>query len=327
MRILPCFVSLCLCLSTASAQTLSEKQQREVLVRSAQLMEQHYVYPDKGKLLSAALLKAGKDRAYAAIDSVKSFSNGVTALLQQTVKDGHIYLRYDPAVVKDLQAPKGNTDSLPDPFYYGERAEKNNYGFQEIKILPGGVGYLRLSEINLSPKSIVLLKAAMELLRHTQALVLDLRDNGGGGSDMGLVLEGCFVPEGTPLLEVKKREGAVTQEKAVTAGPEYKYEQPLYVLVNGRTASAAEAFPFTMQRLKRAVVVGQRTAGAAHMNEWYPAGNDFFLSVAVAAPVFPGTDISWERTGVQPDFVTADREEDLPLVLRLIAERHDAARK
>nr|WP_295873384.1 S41 family peptidase [uncultured Chitinophaga sp.] len=319
-------LAACLCLSTVCGQTVTSAEKQAIIRQSAQLLEQHYVYPDKGKLLAAALLQKEKDLTKGT-DSVNVFAKAVTGLLRQTVKDGHIYLRFDPQTVAKLKAPRQRTDSAQDPFHYDERAARMNYGFMEVKVLPGTVGYIRLSEINFSPKSVDLLKAAMTLVQHTQALVLDLRDNGGGGSAIGLVLEGYFVKAGTPLLEVKNRKGDSELMKAEPLSGIQPYDKPLYILVNNRTASAAEAIAFELQHLKRATIVGERTAGGAHMNELFPAGDRFCLSVSCAAPVFPGTDRSWELTGIQPDIVTASREEDLPVVLGLIKKDHDTARK
>ncbi|MBC9934087.1 S41 family peptidase [Chitinophaga qingshengii] len=318
------FMAACLCLSTAYGQTISPAEKQAVIRQSAQLLEQHYVFADKGKTLAAALRRHEKQLSKGT-DSVGTFARAVTSLLQTTVKDGHNYLRYDPAMVKELAAP--SKDTAKDPFHYGERAARMNYGFAEVKVLPGTIGYIRLSEINLSPKSVDLLKAAMVLVQHTQALILDLRDNGGGGSEIGAVLEGYFVKAGTPLLSTQQRNGDTMLLKAEALSGTTAYRRPVYILVNNRTASAAEAITFELQQLKRAVVVGQRTAGAAHMNDWLPAGERFYLSVASAAPVFPGTDRNWELTGVQPDIPTTSREEDLPVVLRLIEKDHDTAGK
>ncbi|WP_343744162.1 S41 family peptidase [Chitinophaga sp.] len=315
-----------LCLSTAYGQMVTPAEKQAVIRQAAQLLEQHYVYPDKGKTLAAALLQQEKQLAQGT-DSVHVFARAVTGLLRKTVKDGHVFLRYNPEMIKELKAPPAKGDSAKDPFHYDERAVNMNFGFTEVKILPGAVGYIRLSEINLSPNSVDILEAAMVFVQHTKALVLDLRDNGGGGSAVGLVLEGYFVKDGTPLLEVKSRDGKNELMKAQALSGIKPYEKPLYILVNDHTASAAEAIAFELQHLKRAVIVGQRSAGGAHMNEVYPANDRFLLSVSVAAPVFPGTDHSWELTGVQPDIVTTNREEDLPAVLGLIKKDNDTAQK
>lgn len=81
------------------------------------------------------------------------------------------------------------------------------------------------------------------------------------------------------------------------------------ILINKKTASAAEALAFALQANRRAVVVGRPSAGAAHMNSWYVVNDEVFVSVSTGAPTLPGTDRSWEGRGVQPDQTVAEGDE------------------
>jgi C-terminal processing protease CtpA/Prc len=119
-------------------------------------------------------------------------------------------------------------------------------------------------------------------------------------------------------LDFKSRTGGVVEEKTVTWLTEEKYNKPLYILVNGRTASAAEAFAYALQAHKRAKIIGQTSAGAANMNVFHRVNNEYYVSVSVAAPALPGTDSSWEQKGVQPDHVTKPGEE-IKVIKELIA--------
>lgn len=119
------------------------------------------------------------------------------------------------------------------------------------------------------------------------------------------VLESFFLPKNISLLEFKSRSGTVEISKTVAWLTEKKYDAPVFIIVNKKTASAAEAFAFALQSKKRAKVVGQASAGGANMSSWYPVNEFLYLSVSTAAPVLPGTETSWEGKGVQPDFVTA----------------------
>src|SRR5690606_6241843 len=184
--------------------------------------------------------------------------------------DGHLSIRYGPDIVKELRLPADTAQQGEDVFHYGPAAAQHNFGFREVKILEGNTGYIRLSEINISAKSLPVLYAAMQLVARTQALIIDLRNNGGGGSDVGAVLESYFLPKNVPLLELQGRNGPLETVRTVPWLLEEKYRQPLYILVNKGTASAAEALAFTLQAQKRAVIIGQASAGGAHMNSWYP---------------------------------------------------------
>lgn len=271
--------------------------------QSARLLEAHYVFPGKGKQIAQDFLKAEKSGEFAACSTWVAFAKKATVVLRASGHDGHLYMAANPTTVSGLKNDTAQQENAPSPFYYGPEADKHNYGFREVKVLRDNIGYIHLSEINISTKSIATLKAAMTFVKNTRALIVDLRNNGGGGSDIGAVLEGYFIPQGTPLLEISTNGGKDTIMHSMVMDTAHFYDGPLYVLVNKKTASAAEAFAFVLQQQKRAGIIGQTTAGAAHMNDWYPLnGNDtVYLSVSTAAPVLPGTTRSWEQTGVVPD--------------------------
>ena len=234
-----------------------------------------------------------------------------TKVLRDFSDDGHLFVKYNPTKVQELLAVKKDTSahSYYDSFFYGEEAMKNNFGFKEVKILAGNIGYIKLSKINLSEKSLPVLFASMRFVANTNALIIDIQDNSGGGSSIGDVFESYFLPKETPLLEFKNREGENHISKTVSWLIEPKYDKPLYILINNGTVSAAEAFAFALQSRNRATIIGQRSAGAAHMSSWYPVNEHLFVSVSTGAPTLPGTEVSWERKGVQPDHVVKAGEE------------------
>ncbi|NOU20014.1 MAG: S41 family peptidase [Bacteroidales bacterium] len=235
-------------------------------------------------------------------------ADSLTITLQALSNDGHMYVRNDPKAIKELIESKKNEPislekiSGEDPFYYGKDAEMKNFGFSEVKILKDNIGYIKLSEINISEKSLPTLYAAMQFIAHTKALIIDLTDNGGGGSDVGAVLQSYFLPKDIALLEFVSRTEEKYVDKTVTWLTEKKYDNPLYIIINGKTGSSAEAFAFTMQTQKRAKIIGKHSAGAAHMNTWFVVNDNLFASISTAAPTIPGTEESWERIGVKPDF-------------------------
>jgi C-terminal processing protease CtpA/Prc len=230
----------------------------------------------------------------------QEFDSMVTKSLQKFSNDGHLYVRYNPEVVATLKSAtpeKEDNEHMKD----SQRATDNNYGFRESKIIGDNVGYLKISEINLSKSSLPALYAAMQSVENTRALIIDLRDNGGGGSEVGAVLESYFLPAGIPILQFVKRNGGYSSDSTVSWLQEKKYDKPVYIIINRNTASAAEAFAFVLQQNKRAGIAGETSAGAAYMNEWFPVNDENFVSVSTAAPGLPGSLKSWEQKGVEPD--------------------------
>jgi C-terminal processing protease CtpA/Prc len=300
--------------AVSPAQHLPKKETQQVITKMAKLIADNYVFPEKGEQIAAYLVQEYRKGKFNSATTWRAFDSLTTRSIQEVSHDGHMYVRYDPKTTQELSAvkkeaePEVKGDFSEDPFFYGPNAAQQNFGFKEVKVLDGNIGYIKLTEINISEKSLPTLHGAMALVAHTKALVLDLRNNGGGGSAIGSVLESYFLPKETPLLVFRSRTGQTNAAKTVAWLTEKQYEKPLYILTNNATVSAAEAFTYALQRHQRAKVVGQRTAGGAHMNSWYPLNEHSFISVSTGAPTWPGTNESWEGKGVQPDYVVTEEK-------------------
>ncbi|CAN7520220.1 S41 family peptidase [Phenylobacterium sp. LjRoot219] len=187
-----------------------------------------------------------------------------------------------------------------------EAERRQNYGFRAIEIRPGNLAVVRISSFADFESSDAPAKqaadAAMALTARADAVIFDLRDNGGGSPAMVGYLVGHFVPEGANVYNTFKLRGPDVDERP-TAPPKSgrRLQQPVYVLVSGRTASAAESFSYTLQAAKRAVVVGEASAGGANPGDIFPVGDGFAVFVSDGSPVNPITGKNWEGTGVIPD--------------------------
>jgi hypothetical protein len=282
------------------AQEFTPAEKTAAIQTIARHIASNYVYPDQGGQIASHIQMANHRGDFSKAATWKEFDSLVTRSLQKFSRDNHLYVRFDPAIVKQLKSSSGDTE--PQGSITVEANEKDrNYGFSETKVLPGNVGYIKLTSINISEKSLPVVYEAMRKVQNTDALIIDLRDNGGGGSQIGPVLESFFLPENTLTLEFVSRKGVVNTESTVNWLKEKKYGNPLYIIVNKNTASAAEALAFVLQQNKRAKIVGERSAGAAYMNEWFVVDDNNYVSVSTAAPQLPGKEITWERTGVQPN--------------------------
>lgn len=295
----------------ASGQELNSQELQSAAVKIRDLVHANYVFPDKGSDISRRFYNAFKKGHFQGLGTWSAFAAAASDLLKEISHDGHMYARYEPATVRDLmKVPTDTAESFShDPFYYGDDAVARNFGFDEVKILPDNIGYLKLSEINISSKSLPVLYAAMNFVTRTKALIIDLRNNHGGGSAVGSVLESYFLPPDLRLLDFRTRRAGTTRERTVSWLTEEKYNHPLFILINNGTASAAEAFAFALQSQKRAVIVGQPSAGAAHMNSWYPVNEHIFISISTGAPTLPDTVITWEQRGIQPDHLSPEGKE------------------
>lgn len=296
----------------SQSQELSKKEIKEASHKIAALIKSNYVLKEKGDTIAAGFLKdfkAGRfDFAvdWSQLDSVMSKS------LQDLSNDGHLYTWHNLEIVNQLkkQTQEGNNDEGADAqsFFNDKKAFDTNFGFQKIEIIEGNIGYLKLSKINISGESLKTLYAAMEFIKNTRALIIDLRNNGGGGSNVGTVLETFFFENDTELLEFKNRNGNSEMAKTVPWLLEKRYTRPLFILINSNTASAAEAFTFALKHQKRAVVVGEPSAGGAFKNTYFLVNNQMVVAISNNAPFLPGTQITWQGTGVKPDVPVKENE-------------------
>ncbi len=314
------------CIASTAAQQPTKQEIKQAVDSIISLVRNNYVFADKAAQIANAIAAKHKAAHYDNLPSWKAVDSALTHDLKTASNDGHMYVRYDTQMVKELSTPDtSQLSNSEDPFYYGQKAVQNNFGFKEVKVLDCNIGYIRLSEINISEKSLPVLISSMKFVANTRALIIDLRNNGGGGSSIGSVIESFFLPKGTPLLQLKNRAQQQQIDHTVSWLTEPKYTNPLYIIVNKKTFSAAEAVAFSLQQTRRAIIVGQPSGGGAHMNSWYPINRHLYLSVSTAAPTLTGTDKNWEGKGVIPDVVTGEGSE-LEQIFQLINKSKSAER-
>jgi C-terminal processing protease CtpA/Prc len=166
------------------------------------------------------------------------------------------------------------------------------------------IGYLKISGF---PPSFLLAEkygAAMDKLADTDALIVDLRENDGGGSDTVALLISYFVDGRTRLNDMWDRETNVTTQQWTVDrldGKRYGARKPVVILAGPGTMSAGEDFAYTMQAMKRATVVGARTWGGANPSRPHRLGDHFVAAISDRRPINPITHANWEGGGVVPD--------------------------
>ena len=179
----------------------------------------------------------------------------------------------------------------------------------------------RLAEFDLSDKEV---DEMMKRIRTRKTLLLDLRGNPGGALSMELRLLGYFFDRDVKLGDQKERK-KTSPLIAKTRGGDKVFKGQVFVLVDSKSASAAEIFARMMQLEKRGTVIGDRTAGAVMGSVQVPF---FFRSAAAQQTVssWYGATItvadlimsdgkSLEHTGVTPDVLLLPKGQDLALKL------------
>ncbi|MFS8477982.1 MAG: S41 family peptidase [Micromonosporaceae bacterium] len=146
--------------------------------------------------------------------------------------------------------------------------------------------------------------AAMRLLAHADALIIDLRRTFGGDPDMVALVCGYLFDEPTHLISMHHRDGGRVRQSwspPYVPGPRFGGRKPVYVLTSAQTFSGGEELAYDLQHLGRATVVGERTRGGAHPRVGVRLHPHLELTIPVARPVHPVSGGNWEGRGVEPD--------------------------
>lgn len=169
-------------------------------------------------------------------------------------------------------------------------------------LLPDGVGYIALLDLYGDDLTVEFRRHLEDLrAQGATALVLDLRDNGGGAFRNALTVASEFAEPGTELWRSRSR-GITSRLTSLSRRP---VDLPLVVLVNARTVAVAEAVAASLQHLGRALVVGERTYGLAAQIQSFPLADGGEVTVKTGEWLLPdGSSI--EGVGVTPDVWAPD---------------------
>lgn len=185
-----------------------------------------------------------------------------------------------------------------------------NHYFHEAEVLRGNVGYLDLDQFPIMPDAAPAADAAMLFLADVDAFILDLRGNPGGGEGMNQYLSSFFFTDSVPLYARYYRPDDETREywTRPELPPVHLPDVPLYVLVDGRSGSAAENMAFSLRNAGRATVVGETTAGAGHSSTRMDLPAGFSIVVPIARVYDPRTGREFEGAGIVPDVEVPSEE-------------------
>ena len=175
-----------------------------------------------------------------------------------------------------------------------ERAELKNDPV-ESRMLEGKVGYVRL--LNFYDHSAQRLEEAVTQLQEqgAEALVFDMRDNGGGYLSQLTDMLDFLLPEG-PIFISRDRAG----HEEITNSDADCVELPMAVLVNANTYSAAEFFAAELQEQGAAVIVGEPTSGKGYSQQTFPLPHGGAVAISTGA-YFTGSGASLIGTGLTLD--------------------------
>ncbi|AQR74901.1 hypothetical protein BXU08_15645 [Sphingomonas sp. LM7] len=288
----------------ATAQAASTFDSRAAVEGVRTALRENYVVKERRAALDATLAKGLAGGRYAVTDP-QEFAARITADLEAVAHDKHLNLRHNPELARQI-GTGGQRDDATESAYWRDIARRQNEGVRELRVLDGNVRLMRYDGFFWNgDTSKAAIDAGMAFLRGGDAIIIDLRTNGGGSPDAVRRIASYFVPAGAKLVTFHMRDEAPTVSHAEASVPGGQITGiPVYVLTSGGTASAAEEFSAHGAGFGFATLVGETTAGAAYRNDFFAVPGGFVLSASVGRPELPsGGD--WEGKGVAPKLAVA----------------------
>ncbi|HYK74333.1 MAG TPA: S41 family peptidase [Pseudoneobacillus sp.] len=221
-----------------------------------------------------------------------SFCNEINNVLQSVNKDKHLRVRY----LEEVRIP---TDEEQE---YEEGTWRNNFGFSKVEILPGNVGFIKLNIFDLTSLGGETAVNVMGFVKNTDALIIDLRENGGGDPDMVSLLMSYLINGSVHHTTFYNRiDNEVIQFWTTDFVPGVKYlDKPVYLLTSKHTFSAAESFAYNLKQVNRVTIVGENTGGGAQPGRPHQLSFQFEVFISHGRAINPATNTNWEGVGVNP---------------------------
>lgn len=296
LAVLFCFIFFS---SRLTAQGIIKEQKEETVNNLAKLLEDNYVFPDVGNDCAAHIKDKLKDGSFDNVSDKKELADLLTKELQSISRDKHMRVR--PEVGMMVMDESG--DRLFQQFKFKKFNQENNFGFKKVEMLEDGIGYIDLRGFAQSDKAYEVAVLAMKFIKNSNAIIFDLRKNGGGSPEMIKFILSYFFEKPTHINSLYWREGDRTVEYWTSEKVDgvKMSDVPLFVLTSNYTFSGGEEFTYNVQTQKRGVIIGEVTGGGANPGAMFPAGNGLAVFIPTGRAINPITKTNWEGVGVKPD--------------------------
>ncbi|WP_412984703.1 S41 family peptidase [Pontimicrobium sp. IMCC45349] len=306
-------VLLFLALLSLKAQNkeITNKEKTEVIQLISENLLETYIDLEIAQEMNSVLKSNLKSNKYKLVTNPKDFVKLVTQDLQNVSHDLHLKLNYASKKIAQSKHVMPEEMKKQKERMIAMKMAEINYGFTEVKVLKGNIGYLNLRMFTSLEQGKDAATSAMNFLYNTNAIIIDLRKNGGGVPGMVQLLSSYFTdPEPVLLSNFYERK---TNEKTQlftfkTIDGKRMTNKPLYILTSKNTFSAAEAFTYSLKHLDKAVVVGEVTKGGANRTKTINLNDNFSISLPYIQAIHPVTKTNWEGKGVQPNVKTNSNE-------------------
>ena len=303
---------------SASAQDITATERGEIIDKVVDQLANQYVDPNLGQKAAETIKQKKEKQAYEALDSKASLMKTLVADMHAATGDKQLQLKNPSGSGTEWIHP-ALTFKIADGTQMDDKLKKSilqmiNYGFP-AQVQEGNIGYLCVLEFyspEIAPGVYQVIDKNMKSFQKCTAMILDLRQcSRGGDPDVMMYLAGYFLgsEESQPLYVSFNRENQKIAEfrtRTDIAGKRMP-NVPVYILVGSETFSTGEMFAYGLQKEGRAQVIGEASAGAAHVTDTVDIGHGIMMVLPVNRLAHVKTKTNWEGTGVVPDIsVKAD---------------------
>ncbi|XP_015243051.1 PREDICTED: retinol-binding protein 3 [Cyprinodon variegatus] len=285
----------------------------------AKIVMDNYCSPEKLVGMKEDIAAATNNTEVLNIPDGELLANILTSGVQTTVSDPRLQVSYEPNYV-----PVVRPELPPLP---PEQLAAVLQTSIKLDVLEGNIGYLRIDHIlgeevadKVGP---LLVDLVWNKILPTSALIFDLRYTGSGDLS-GIPYIVSYFTQAEPVIHIDSiydRPSNTTTKllsMSTLLGERYSINKPLFILTSKNTNGIAEDVAFCLKNLKRATVVGEKTAGGSVKVDKLKVGNtDFYITLPTAKSINPITASTWELTGVTPD-VEVDAEDALATAIAII---------
>lgn len=290
-----------------------------LIVDMAKIVMDNYCSPEKLLGMKEAIDAASTNTEVLNIPDAETLASVLSGGVQTTVSDPRLMVSFEPNYV-----PAVPPQMPPLPPEHLIAVLQTSI---KLDILEGNIGYLRIDHIlgeEVADKvGSLLLDLVWNKILPTSALIFDLRYTGSGDIS-GVPYIVSYFTEAEPPIHIDsvydRPSNTTTKLFSLSAllGDRYDTAKPLIILTSKNTKGIAEDVAYCLQNLKRATLVGEKTAGGSVKLDKIKVGDtDFYVTVPTAKSINPITGSTWEVTGVTPD-VEVNAEDALATAIKIL---------
>jgi hypothetical protein len=294
------------------AQTINDADRHEIVTKLGDRLVEVYPFPEISAKYKEALTKFEADGHYNNLTE-QELASKLTEDLRKTHKDVHLRVSRSMNTGPRGARTQGNSD------------QKSNYGFKKVEIDGAtSTAYVEIPGPFLgSQEAFEMAAASMGMAAYSKYIILDVRHNPGGTGQMGRFLASYFYNPGREQFYLNgfykdRKRDEQEWTYAYTPG-RHMPDAKVYILTGRGTGSASEGFAYAMQKLKRATIVGDTSAGAGIAGGNVQLGHNLQAFVPIKMVVGPNDNVGWEGIGVIPDVLTG-KEDALIATRKLILQ-------